>query len=159
MKTLDRLTKLSAQKSSRLESLRSAAIPVATLVAECRQPEANRVGGEYLIFQRHQKSNVGRGDCTWLTVRDRRPYDGKGPAYNGEWTLARTVGHTGGFTNGDFNCPMPAGPSRRQLREFCEWLVMPDNLTAILNEEERVSKKETDLTMNLKAAAVALGNK
>jgi len=141
--TLDRLVKLAAQRSARLDSLRAACLPICELVAPLRQPHGSR----YLITERHQHTNVG--GCAWTMVED-----ASGPT----WTIDRPCGATGGWTHGDFGSPQPSGPTPRQLREFAAWLSDPETLKAITDLEQETAETVDVLTARLNAAAAALAH-
>jgi hypothetical protein len=138
--TLDRLTKLAAQRSARLDSLREACMPICRLIAPLRQPNGSR----YFVTERYQQTNVG--GCSWLMVEN----GGEG------WTLEREVNASGGWTHGDFNSPQPSGPTPRRLRSFAAWLADPATLKAIADLEQETAETVDGLTAKLNAAAVAL---
>lgn len=138
--TLDRLTKLSAQRSARLDSLREACVPLCELMAPLNQVES-----PYRVSTYHQHTNVG--GCAWTMI------DG-GPDEN--WTIDRACGESGGWTHGDFNSPKPSGPTPRQLRDFAAWLADPATLRAIADLEQETAEAVDGLTAKLIDYAAAL---
>ena len=138
--TLDRLTKLAAQRSARLESLREACAPICELVAPLRSPGGSR----YRVSTYHQRSNVG--GCEWTMIEDG----------DESWTINRSCGASGGWTHSDFNSPKPNGPTPRQLRDFAAWLADPATLEAIADIEQETAETVDGLATKLHAAAVAL---
>lgn len=149
--TLDRLTKLAAQRNARLESLREACLPICRLIAPLRTPGDH----EYRVTCQTQHTNVG--GCSWLMIS--RPghttyeisEDGEEP-----WTIEREVNASGGWTHGDFGSPKPHGPTPHQLRDFAAWLADPVTLRAIADLEQETAEQVTGLTRKLNAAATVL---
>ena len=135
--TLDRLTKLAAQRSARLDSLREACAPICELIAPLLQPRLNR----YLITTYHQRSNVG--GCAWTMVEED---DHDGGDHGTTWTIDRPCGSSGGWTHGDFGSPKPSGPTPRQLRDFAAWLADPATLAAIADLEQETAATVDGLT-------------
>ena len=150
--TLDRLIKLAAQRSARLDSLREACIPLCELIAPLRNPQGNR----YVISTYHQRSNAGA--CEWTMIRRTgagclNDYEDAAPE---EWTIDRACGESGSWTHGDFNSPQPSGPTPRQLRDFAAWLAIPETLSEIADLEQETAETVDGLTAKLNAAAAAL---
>jgi len=150
--TLDRLTKLAAQRSARLDSLREACLTLCELIAPLRTPEGSR----YIISTYHQRSNVG--GCEWTMIRRTGAgcLDDYADAAPEEWTIDRPCNASGGWTHGDFHSPQPSGPTPRQLRDFAAWLADPATLAAIADLEQETAATVDGLTAKLNAAAVAL---
>jgi len=165
--TLDRLVKLAAQRSARLDSLREACAPLCELIAPLRQPDTFKwytgKGKEaidkpvpYRVSTYHQRSNVG--GCEWTMIRRTGAgcLDDYADAAPEEWTIDRPVNASGGWTHGDFHSPQPSGPTPRQLRDFAAWLADPATLAAIADLEQETAATVDGLTAKLNAAAVAL---
>jgi hypothetical protein len=150
--TLDRLIKLAAQRSARLDSLREACLPICELVAPLRTPDGSR----YIISTYHQRSNVG--GCEWTIIRRKGGgcLDDYADAAPEEWTIDRPCNATGGWTHGDFQSPQPSGPTPRQLRDFATWLACPATLIAIADLAQETAEIEDGLKLKLNAVAAAL---
>jgi hypothetical protein len=150
--TLDRLIRLAAQRSARLDSLREACLPLCRLIAPLRTPKGSR----YYVTEQHQRTNVG--GCSWLTVSDGSPNseDFAMDPTRESWTLDRPVSASGGWTHGDFNSPQPSGPTPRQLRDFAAWLADPGTLSGIADEEQGTAEQVDGLAARLRGAAAAL---
>jgi len=132
--TLDRLTKLAAQRSARLESLREACWPIARLIAPLRQPHGDQAI-PYLITLESKP---------WpCLVVNQQGKDEFGPGRVDTWSL-------------DYPCGQPSGPTPRQLRDFAAWLCNPETLQAIADLEQKTAEDVDNWTLRLNAAAAAM---
>lgn len=150
--TLDRLIKLAAQRSARLDSLREACVPICELIAPLRNPEGNR----YQVSTYHQQSNVGGYEWTMVRREGAGCLDDYADAASESWTMDRDCGEFGGWTHGDFSSPKPSGPTARQLRDFAAWLANPETLQGIADLEQETAGIVDGLAARLNAAAAAL---
>jgi hypothetical protein len=154
--TLDRLTKLAAQRSARLDALREACLPICRLIAPLRQPTRDQDGLAVLHSVREYRQQTNVGGCSWLLVETIEHNQGQTAAAS--WTIERPINASGGWTHGDFGSPQPSGPTPRQLREFAAWLADPETLKGIADLEQETAGTVDGLTASLNAAAAALAH-
>jgi len=139
--SLTELVRLVESRNCRLEKLREAALPLAKLLAGVTQPENTK----YILRYEYRCCRnwlivwkAGERDQCWHPV---------------EWTLEREVGRLA-IQNVDGQ--IPRGPSRQELREFCEWLVAPETWENYCEAERAVSDKETALTQKTGEVAMKM---